>query len=86
MRHVEISHLIILVYRTDRVVLAEEVRIPIPIRNIDGVHAAIRERLDGREGVLMRVLRVRVHRRGRAAYGLLRGGLEAVVWVLPGMC
>lgn len=45
MRHVEISHLIILVYRTDRVVLAEE--IPIPIRDIDGVDAAIRERLDG---------------------------------------
>lgn len=36
----------------------------------------------------MRVLhvRVRVQRRGRAANGLLRGRLEAVVWVLPGMC
>lgn len=62
MRHVEISHLIILVDRADGVVLAEE----IPIRDIERVHAAVRERLDGRERVPMRVLhvRVRVHRRG----------------------
>lgn len=62
MRHVEISHLIILIDRADGVVLAEE----IPIRDIDRVHAAVRERLDSRKGVLMRVMhvRVRVHRRG----------------------
>lgn len=45
MRHVEIPHLIILIDRADGVVLAEE--IPIPIRYIDGVHATVRERLDG---------------------------------------
>jgi hypothetical protein len=80
---VEISHLLVLIDRADRVVLAEEV--PIPIRDIDGVHTAVRKRLDGRKGVLVRVLHLRVHR-GRAAYGLLSGRLEAVVWVLPGIC
>lgn len=47
MRHVEIPHLIILIDRADGVVLAEEIPIPIPIRYIDGVHATVRERLDG---------------------------------------
>lgn len=83
MRDVEISHLLVLIDRADRVVLAEEVSIP--IRDVDGVHTAVRKRLDGGKGVLVRVLHLRVHR-GRASYGLLGGGLEAVVWVLPGIC
>lgn len=82
-RDVEISHLIILVDRADGVFLAEE--IPIPIRDIDGVYAAVRERLNGREGVLVREVHVVVHR-GWATRALLGCGLEAVVWVLPGVC